>query len=292
MCEQRLHDITGFAIVTPDLARLVRFYCDVLGFATRGDEQPLHPTELALLGLTGSGRRRILNLGRQTVWIDQFQPAGRLYPASIDAASLGFQHLALVVSDMAAAYARLRDFTPISRGGPQTLPSTSGGAQAFKFRDPDGHPLELLQFSHDKMPDAWKNARPLDGQIGLGIDHSAISVASAGVSTEFYGAHGLRSGERTRNRGPAQQRLDGLQGVEVTVIPMLPSASTPHVELLAYQVSKDQHAPALRTNDVAATRIVWGGHPAALIHDPDGHFQQVEEQPLPTPSFHCTEHMP
>ena len=34
-------------------------------------------------------------------------------------------------------------FTTISRNGPEALP---GGVVAFKFRGPDGHPLELIQF--------------------------------------------------------------------------------------------------------------------------------------------------
>jgi catechol 2,3-dioxygenase-like lactoylglutathione lyase family enzyme len=281
--EQRLGEIIGFAIVTADLPRLVRFYCEVLGFAAHEAERRLQPTELALLGLRGAGRRRVLSLGRQTVWIDEFEPAGRAYPAASDASSLVFQHLALVVSDMPAAYARLRGITPISRDGPQTLPPASGGARAFKFRDPDGHPLELLQFPPGKTPDAWKNARPLEGQIGIGIDHSAISVANADTSTVFYRVLGLRAGKRNLNQGPAQERLDGIQGIEVAVIPMMPIVETPHLELLGYHLSKNQQAPVSQVNDVAATRIVWRGGTAELIRDPDGHLQQIEAEASATP---------
>jgi catechol 2,3-dioxygenase-like lactoylglutathione lyase family enzyme len=226
MSEQTLREIAGFAIVTTDLTRLARFYCEVLGFATQGGERALQPSELALLGVLGSAQRRVLSLGRQTVWIDQFEQAGRLYPTDTGAASLQFQHLALVVSDMAEVYARLRDITPISHGGPQTLPSSTGGVQAFKFRDPDGHPLELLKFPTGKTPAAWKDRRPLDGQIGLGIDHSAISVANADKSTVFYRSLGLRTGERTLNQGAAQELLDGLDEAQVAVIPMMPPAQT------------------------------------------------------------------
>jgi catechol 2,3-dioxygenase-like lactoylglutathione lyase family enzyme len=231
---------------------------------------------MALLGLTGAGRRQVLRLGRQNVWIEEFEPAGRLYPKAIDANSLQFQHLALVVCDMAAAYARLRDITPISHGGPQTLPRSSGGACAFKFRDPDGHPLELLQFPPAQMPEAWKHVRPGEGQISLGIDHSAISVAHADASAAFYALLGLRTGQRTLNAGPAQQRLDGLDGVEVGVVPLLPSIATPHLELLGYQVPKAPQGSAPSVNDVAATRIVWHGDAAELIRDPQGHLQQLE----------------
>ncbi len=276
MTEQILQAVTGFALVTADLARLLQFYRDLLGFAVHGADKPIDDGEVVLLGLSGAGQRQVLSLGDQTLWIDQFEQPGRPYPADSDAASLWFQHLALVVDDIHTAYGRLRGITPISQGGPQLLPSASGDVQAFKFRDPDGHPLELLQFPDGKTPDAWRDRRRLDGQIGLGIDHSAISVADAEASAAFYQALGLGAGERTLNEGTAQQRLDGLPGVEVAVIPMNPQGGTPHLELLGYRTPKGQAGPALRANDVAATRIVWRGRPARLVSDPDGHLQQVQ----------------
>ncbi len=276
MSEPTLQAVAGFSVVTADLPRLVGFYRDVLGFAVHGADKPNDGGEMALLGLSGAGRRQALSLGDQTLWIDHFDQPGRPYPADSDAASLWFQHLALVVDDIHTAYGRLRDFTPISQGGPQLLPSASGGVQAFKFRDPDGHPLELLQFPDGKTPGAWRNRRRLDGQIGLGIDHSAISVADAEASATFYEALGLGTGKRTLNEGPAQHRLDGLPGVEVAVIPMNPQSGTPHLELLGYRPPQGQAGPALRANDVAATRIVWRGQQARLIGDPDGHLQQVQ----------------
>ncbi len=147
---------------------------------------------------------------------------------------------------------------------------------AYKFRDPDGHPLELLQFPDGSPPPAWQGKSAAAGQIGLGIDHSAISVADANASAAFYGSLGLTPGERTLNRGPKQQRLDNLRDVEVTVAPMQPAAGTPHLELLGYHVPRGAAGPALQANDVAATRIVWRGTRAALLRDPDGHLQQVE----------------
>jgi catechol 2,3-dioxygenase-like lactoylglutathione lyase family enzyme len=46
----------------------------------------------------------------------------------------------------------------------------------------------------------------------LGIDHSALSVASTSRSLAFYRALSLRVSERSVNRGPAQERLDGVAG--------------------------------------------------------------------------------
>lgn len=276
MSDRTLQAVAGFALVTAELSRLVHFYNHVLGFAVHGAVTRIDPAEIALLGLSGAGQRQMLSLGDQILWIDQFEQAGRAYPADSNAASLWFQHLALVVDDIHSAYGRLRDITPISHGEPQLLPASSGGVQAFKFRDPDGHPLELLQFPDRKTPGAWRDRRRLEGQIGLGIDHSAISVANAEASSTFYQTLGFGVGERTLNEGPAQQSLDGLAGVEVAVIPMNPRGGTPHLELLGYRTPRGQAGPGLRANDVAATRIVWRGQQARLISDPDGHLQQVQ----------------
>ena len=116
----------------------------------------------------------------------------------------------------------------------------------------------------------------LPGQIALGIDHSAISIADVETSTQFYSALGLRPGERTLNAGPAQQRLDDLEAVEVCVAPMIPAAASPHLELLGYAALRGQAGPVLSANDVAATRLLWRGRRAELLSDPDGHLHQVE----------------
>jgi catechol 2,3-dioxygenase-like lactoylglutathione lyase family enzyme len=280
---QRLSAITGFRLVTADLPRLLRFYQDVLGFVVDGPEQAMSGDEIGLLGLHGSGVRQALRLGGQSVAIEQFDPPGRRYSIHSNAASLSFQHLALVVGNMAQAYQRVRGAAAISEDGPQHLPASSGGVHAYKFRDPDGHPLELLQFPDGSRPQAWQGKSAKDGQIGFGVDHSAISIADADRSVAFYGLLGLQAGERTLNEGPRQQRLDKLHDVRVTVVPMQASEGTPHLELLAYHISLGDAGSSVQANDVAATRIVWQGERPALLRDPDGHLQQIaiSEQQLP-----------
>lgn len=275
---QRLRGIEGFRLVTSDLSRLVAFYRDVLGFAVHGEVKLIAREEMDLLGLQGGGRRQGLSIGSQIVAIDEFEIEGRSYPPDCNAASLWFQHLALVVVDIAEAHVRLRDIAPISIAGPQQLPASSGGVQAFKFRDPDGHPLELLQFPRNHMPATWKDRSPARGQIALGVDHSAISVRDAEASEAFYSALGLTPGKRSVNQGPAQQRLDDLRDVEVSVTPMMPESNAPHLELLGYQTHGPGVARELHPNDVAATRILWLGEGPQLLHDPDGHFHQIARQ--------------
>ena len=265
----RLARITGFRLVTPDGERLARFYA-ALGFEA-DDERPIDPAELAIMGIVGRGTRRPLRLGDARVDLDSYEQIGSPYPAGADAASACFQHLALVTADIAAAWAKARGAgaTPISRDGPVTLPPETGSVTAIKFRDPDGHPLELIRFP-DGPDKGW------EGQGVLGIDHSALVATDLSASRAFYAALGLVAGEATLNRGPTQEALDGLDGVCADVAPMMPAEPRPHVELLHYRSPAGAASPAWAPHDVAATRIVWAGHAPALLRDPDGHLHQIE----------------
>ncbi len=253
------------------LAPAVQFYSEALGFTA---EAPVDgaPVYAALLGADRI-RQVVLRRGAQSLVLQVFQPEGASYPTGSLACDQVFQHFAMPVTNMARAFAGLARFgaAPISSAGPQILPQRSGGATAYKFRDPDGHPLELIRFP--------------DGATG-GIDHSAIAVSDAGRSIAFYrDTLGLRVGARQVNSGPEQNRLDGLTEARVDVVALEPQQPTPHVELLAYQNPPGREAAAMRPNDIAATRLVFevsglpdpaatlaDGSRAALIHDPDGHL--------------------
>ena len=257
--------ITAFRLVTRDADRLARFYA-ALGFAV-GDRHRIADAEMAMLGLTGEGVRLPLMLGTQRIDLDQFAVAGRPYPEGANAADLIFQHFALVTRNPAAAWSRAlaAGATPISRDGPVTLPASSGGGTAVKFRDPEGHPLELLCF-----PDDGVNG---DGAVHR-IDHSAISVADADASIAFYTERGLTVGDETLNQGPTQIALDGLDDVRVRVVPLQPATQPPHLELLAYLHPASRPHHPLSANDIAATRLVWDGGTTGLMRDPDGHLHQ------------------
>ena len=134
------------AVTTAMPERLAAFDAG-LGFVV-GKPVTIAAEEMALLGLEGSGTRVPMRIGDQQVDLDRFDQAGRAYPADIAATDLRFQHCALVTDDAQTAWMRARALgaTPISTGGPVTLPAASGGVTAIKFRDPEGHPLEFLQF--------------------------------------------------------------------------------------------------------------------------------------------------
>jgi catechol 2,3-dioxygenase-like lactoylglutathione lyase family enzyme len=260
--------IAGFRLVATDPVRLPAFY-RALGFDV-GETAPIPATDMELLGLSGSGSRIAMALGRSRVDLDIFDKKGCPYPTDATACDLIFQHLALVTNDAEAAWRRARDAgaTPISRECPVTLPKTSGGVTAVKFCDPEGHPLEFLQFPAGANPE-WV------GTGIMGIDHSAISTGDVTASLRFYAHHGLSQDGATVNHGPEQDALDALDQVELDVIPMIPANNTPHVELLGYSHPVGRELRPLAANDVAATRIVWRSTGDALIRDPDGHLHQL-----------------
>lgn len=260
--------IVEFRLVTADLHRLAAFY-QAIGFSV-GPVTEISQEEMWLLGLGGTGRRKALRLNGSRLSLDSFDPPGAPYPSNATAADLVFQHLALVTDDAAADWIHVRaaGATAISRDGPVTLPASAGGVTAVKFRDPDGHPLELLQFPPGWSPD-WS------GTGLMGIDHSAMSVSDVEASRRFFAEHGLAEGRTSINKGPTQVALDALDDVCVDVVPMKPSAGPPHVELLGYRHPIGRgHAP-LASNDIAATRIVWRAHVDALLRGPEGHLHQL-----------------
>jgi catechol 2,3-dioxygenase-like lactoylglutathione lyase family enzyme len=259
--------IVGFRLVTAAPERLADFYRAV-GFEV-DEATPIAAAEMTVLGLDGTGSRRPMTLGASRVDLDTFDRPGSRYPRSASACDLLFQHLALVTDDAQAAWRSARDAgaTAISRSGPVQLPRSAGGVIAIKFRDPDGHPFEFLQFPPGN-PD-WPG-------VGiLGIDHSAILVADVSASRRFYTDHGLGEGERSLNQGPTQSALDGLDRAEVDVVPMNPPEKPPHVELLGYRHPKGAPDARLAANDIAATRMVWRSDRDALLRDPDGHLHQL-----------------
>ena len=260
--------IAAFRLVTQQPELLVAFYA-TLGFSISGCH-PIGADEMAMLGIAGVGTRWPMRLGNAAVELDCYEQSGRPYPIDADASSTCFQHLALVTDDVEAAWscALSAGGTLISDTGPVTLPKSSGGVTAVKFRDPEGHPLELISF-----PDAAEKGWHGSGM--LGIDHSAVVINDRAASEAFYTAHGLTCGDASLNQGSEQAALDGLESPVADVVPMNPAAAPPHVELLHYHRRPGASSEPVAVNDVAATRIIWYHGPPALLRDPDGHLHQT-----------------
>ncbi|HJU19538.1 MAG TPA: VOC family protein [Stellaceae bacterium] len=297
--------IARIGLTTADPEGLEAFYGAAFGFARTGLAHYRGERFAQLVGFKGAEARGLrLGLGRQSVELLAFARPGRPYPPDVAGNDPRFQHFAIVVSDMREAYTRLsqcRGWTPITTPAPQRLPAGSGGVTAFKFRDPEGHPLELLAFPPGDAPTVWRE--PPEHGPCLGIDHSAITVADSARSLDFYRRFlGFSVTGGSLNRGQEQQQLDGVADPVVEVTALAPAAAQPpHLELLCYR-SPAAHpsAPALPdSNDAAATRLVIeidhlpgivqkllaaqtrfisagmvmldAGRPAALVRDPDGH---------------------
>jgi catechol 2,3-dioxygenase-like lactoylglutathione lyase family enzyme len=301
--------IDRVTLVVADLDRAEDDYVQTLGCSVeqRGDIDPSLTGVLCLR--QARGRRSLLRLGRERIELLEFtDSAGRPYPADSTSTDIWFQHMAIVVNDMRHAYQLVmanRRLRPISRNGPVRLPESSGAVTAFKFRDYDGHPLELLAFPAGRVPGEWRGARGT-GPF-LGVDHTAIGVSDSARSARFFGSvFGFSTGPRTENRGPEQAELDNVDDVQVSVTRLAPDRPAPRLELLHYRVGTRRPIPRdTASNDIAATHcvvrvasldataaaltrytplaaddfmILRGGVRAALVWGPDGHRFLVQER--------------
>ncbi|HET9148438.1 MAG TPA: VOC family protein [Acetobacteraceae bacterium] len=265
-----------------DLEASLAFYRGAFGCEVTAEDQDFF----------GSPARRVrLRLGAQELELAAFDPPGAPWPPDAASNDITFQHFAIAVASMREAYAHLEQipgWTPISTAGPVALPASAGGVTAFKFRDPEGHPLELLQF-----PDRKNSA---NGALFQEINHSAIVVSDDARSIAFYTQGlGLTESGGSLNQGETQARLDGLDApvVRVTALDTVARAA-PHLELLCYREPPGNMlvSPDKKPNDVISTRLIFvvddplasawrlvklgaelngsDAH-AAFLRDPDGH---------------------
>jgi catechol 2,3-dioxygenase-like lactoylglutathione lyase family enzyme len=302
--------IDRVTLIVSDLDRAEDDYVRTFGCSVE-QRADIDPALIRVLCIRQArGRRSLLRLGRERIELLEFTEAtGRPYPPGSTSTDLWFQHMAIVVNDMRHAYQQVmtnRRFRPVSRNGPVRLPDNSGGVTAFKFRDHDGHPLELLAFPAGHVPPQW---RAVNGTgTFLGVDHTAIAVSDPASSARFFGSvFGFSTGTRTENRGPEQADLDDVDDVHVSVTRLAPDLPAPRMELLHYHVGTRRPIPSdTASNDIVATHsvvrvasldataaalarrgtlladddlmILRGGIRAALVSGPDGHRFVAEEQ--------------
>jgi catechol 2,3-dioxygenase-like lactoylglutathione lyase family enzyme len=251
--------LSRILLIAGDPERLAHFYESAFGFLRTEERLVNEAAFAAFMDIPDASARIItLQLGDQEIELAGIHPPGRAYPQAVAGWNVLFQHFAIVVSDMTAAYSRLSglaNWTAISTDGPVLLPPASGGVIAFKFRDPEGHPLELLAFAANAIPGYWQRH---SSNCCLGIDHSAISVRDTERSVAFYEGLGLRRMPGSLNVGESQDRLDDITTARVEVTPLAPAeCATPHLELLCYRDGFAQHGTPARTNDRAATQLIF-----------------------------------
>ena len=256
-------EIRGFALTVSNLDNAVTFYQQALGFEKVGERVFTDRNYDYLTGVFGTRvRSATMQLGDERIELEQYlTPAGQPIPVDSRSNDLWFQHFAVVVSDMEKAYEHVRTFPVQSiSSAPQTIPESNKGAagiKAYKFKDPDGHPLELLWFPSDKGKPKWQ----LPGsRLFLGIDHSAIGISNTERSTAFYrDLIGLSVTGGGINNGMTQEQLDNAFGAVVRITGLRPVLdASPGLEFLQYVTpSGGRPSPLnLRPNDLVLTRTV------------------------------------
>jgi catechol 2,3-dioxygenase-like lactoylglutathione lyase family enzyme len=251
--------VTGVPVVgmtVSDMARSIDFYSRVLTFRVVADTEVAGEAIERLTGVFGTRARVVrMRLADEEVELTQYlAPRGRPMPGDSRSNDRWFQHVAIIVRDMPQAYARLRQFqVEHASSGPQRLPDwnpNAGGIEAFYFKDPDAHVLEVLAFPRDKGDPRWR--RNAGDTLFLGIDHTAIVTANTEASLAFYrDALGLSVAGESENFGPEQERLNNVFGARLRIT-ALRAAHGPGVELLEYLAPRDGRPYPLdaRANDL------------------------------------------
>jgi catechol 2,3-dioxygenase-like lactoylglutathione lyase family enzyme len=269
--------ILSVGMTVSDLDRSLDFFTKVLDFSI---------VHQGRRGENEAARTALLQLGDERLELIEYVSPGRPIPRDSASNDRWFQHVAIIVRDMDAAYARLRQ-TRIRHvsPSPQRLPDwnkDAGGIRAFYFLDPDGHPLEILHFPPGKGDPKWHRSTQ---NLFLGIDHTAIVVADTRASLKFYrDTLGLRIVGTSNNYGLEQERLNNVVGAGLQIT-TLRGASGPGIELLEYTQPKNGRAiPAdTRPNDLwhwfvridtderDSVRVACPAPASRLTSDPDGH---------------------
>ncbi len=307
--------VDSVAMTVSDMSRSIEFFTRILTFEKVADREVAGDAYEHLFGVFGLRIHLVrLRLGQENLELMQFlAPRGRPIPVDSRSNDRWFQHVAIIVSDMSAAYARLRSFNvEHASSGPQRLPDwnpNAGGIQAFYFHDPDGHNLEILAFPPGKGDPRWHTR---DGRLFLGIDHTAIVVSSTEASLHFYrDLLGLRVVGTSENYGTEQEHLNNVFGAHLRIT-TLRAAQGPGVEFLEYlaprtgrpspadsspndlwywQINfrapapdlvwkrlRDDHAALLTPEPIPLPDDPLGWHSGLTAHDPDGHASIVTLQ--------------
>lgn len=133
------------AIVTHDLDRLVRFYCELLGFEPAGEGAWADSATMdAILGIPGSaGRIAMLRTGNSYLELFEFEAPAVTTAADPSANAPGYSHICLDVTDIDHEYRRLMEAGMTFKC---PLPAEAiAGVRSVYGHDPDGNIIELTE---------------------------------------------------------------------------------------------------------------------------------------------------
>src|SRR5437870_10530699 len=174
-------------------------------------------------------------------------------------------------------------------------------------REPDGRPLEIIQFPPGKGDPRWQRS---SDRLCLGMEHAAVVTGDTDSSLGFYrDLLGLGVKGESENYGTEQEHLNSVFGARLRIT-ALRAERGPGIELLEYLAPRDGRPMPSdeRANDVAhwQTRLVSRDGDAAgslgkaraplvspgavalpgrelgftkgfLVRDPDGHVLEIVE---------------
>jgi catechol 2,3-dioxygenase-like lactoylglutathione lyase family enzyme len=307
--------VDAVSMTVSDADRAADFYSRVLHFQKISDKEVAGEDYEHLEGVFGLRMRVVrLQLGDEQIELTEYlAPKGRAIPPDARSNDRSFQHIAIIVSDMDKAYAWLRqNKVEHASSGPQRLPDwnhNAAGIRAFYFKDPDGHPLEILQFPPDKGLAKWHRN---SSELFLGIDHTAIVVDDTDASLKFYrDLLGMHIVGQSENYGTEQEHLNNVFGAHLRITSLRAGAGL-GIELLEYLSPRtgrpfpddehandlvhrqtvlltsnaDQAAHALLSArvDLVSSGLVanqneqLGFRGALIVRDPDGHAVEIEQK--------------
>jgi len=312
--EPKVLGVVAIGLTVADMDRSVAFFSQALTFKKVSDTEFHRPEFDRLTGIFGARVRLVtMQLGEESIELTEYlTPQGRPIPPESRSNDRWFQHLAVVVRDMDAAYGHLRQLQvkPISTE-PQRIPDwnkEAAGIRAFYFRDPDNHPLEIIYFPPGKGDPRWQQK---GDALFLGIDHTAIAVTNTENSLRFYhDVLGFKVTGRSLNYGIEQEYLSHVFGAWVKIT-SLRAPQGPGIEFLEYLTPGDgrPYPEDTRPNDLWNWSISLlvekageffnrmrsknirfispavvnfsspgiAGKKALLVRDPDGHALQLVE---------------
>jgi catechol 2,3-dioxygenase-like lactoylglutathione lyase family enzyme len=215
--------VRAVGITVSDMDRSIGFY-SALTFQKVSDREVFGDEYEQLVGVFGVRMRIVrMQLGAESIELTEYlTPRGRPAPADSRSNDLWFQHIAIVVSNMNEAFEKLRGLkVQFVSTAPQRLPDwnkAAAGIEAFYFRDPDQHNLELIYFPPGKGDPRWQAKT---GKLFLGIDHTAIAVSDTESSLHFYrDLLGFNKTGESENYGTEQEHLNLVSGAHLRITGM------------------------------------------------------------------------
>ncbi|MGD1918847.1 MAG: VOC family protein [Pleurocapsa sp.] len=312
--EPLVKEVATVGMTVSNMEEAIAFYTQVLTFEVIEDVEVSGRDYELLQGVFGARARIVdLRLGEEIIELAEYlTPKGDAIPVDSQSNDLWFQHMAIVVSDMPEAYRRLRENSVQHVSTyPQKLPEyieAAAGIEAFYFRDPDGHNLEIIAYPPDKGNPRWQKNTD---DLFLGIDHTAIAISDTETSLNFYSdVLGLELAGESENYGTEQEHLNNVFGARLRISglkadkgmavefleylappggrPFLENSQTNdlwHWETTLVVNDIEQAATNLRNKDVEfiSSGVVeidegLGFRQGLLIRDPDGHGIKIIER--------------